>query len=298
MGLFGRLKERLTKTKDNLGKKLFEIFNKKVINDEFFEELEYALVSADVGAEVSADVIDELRESVLDGRVNDPETIKDMLKEILVSRIDYDIEPLSYPAIIMISGVNGAGKTTTIGKLAKKFTSEGKSVVLAAADTFRAAASEQLEIWADRAKVRIVKQGEGADPAAVVYDAISSAKAKGDDVIIVDTAGRLQTKKNLMDELGKITRVIARSYPEADYRNYIVVDATVGQNAISQVEAFDEVVDIDGIVLTKLDGTAKGGVVIGISGKLDVPVLYVGVGEQMDDLMEFDANEFIDAIVG
>lgn len=297
MGVFSKFKEKLTKTKDNFSKKLFEIFNRKVINDDFFDELEFALISADIGAETSADIIEELRESVLDKRIRTADEIKEELKEILIGRIDYDIPPVTSPAVIMVSGVNGAGKTTTVGKLAKKFSDSGKSVVLAAADTFRAAAAEQLEIWAERAKVRIVKHGEGADPAAVVYDAIASAKAKHTDIILVDTAGRLQTKKNLMDELSKITRVIKREFPEADYRNYIVIDATVGQNALSQVEAFNEAVDIDGIILTKLDGTAKGGVVIAVSAELDVPVLYTGLGEGVDDLVEFDAREFVNAII-
>jgi fused signal recognition particle receptor len=197
----------------------------------------------------------------------------------------------------MLIGVNGVGKTTTIGKLANKFVKEGKTVTIAAADTFRAAASDQLSVWADRAKVRIVKHAEGADPAAVVYDAIQSAKAKKTDLIIVDTAGRLQNKKNLMEELKKITRVIEREAEDYTILNYIVVDATIGQNAVSQVDAFDEAIDIDGIILTKLDGTAKGGVVLAISGAKEIPVLYVGVGEGIDDLIDFDANDFVNAIL-
>ncbi|MFA6867593.1 MAG: signal recognition particle-docking protein FtsY, partial [Clostridia bacterium] len=201
------------------------------------------------------------------------------------------------PLIIMVAGVNGVGKTTAIGKLANYFKSIGKSVVIAAADTFRAAASEQLEVWANRADVRIVKHTEGSDPAAVVFDAISSQKAKNTDVVLVDTAGRLHNKKNLMNELEKINRVIERELPDADRRNYIVLDATTGQNAVSQVKIFDEAVDIDGIILTKLDGTAKGGVVMAISAEYEMPVVFVGVGEQIDDLLPFDAKSFIDAIL-
>lgn len=297
MGIFKKIYERLAKTRENFSRKIFAVFNSKVINDEFFEELEFALLGADVGAKVSAEVIEELRETVMEKRIKDVDGIKSELKEILVGLLDYEIPEIEYPAVILISGVNGAGKTTAIGKLAKRYKEQGKSVVLAAADTFRAAASEQLAVWADRAGVRIVKHAEGADPAAVVYDAIQSAKAKKTDLIIVDTAGRLQNKKNLMEELKKITRVIDREAQEYTVLNYIVVDATIGQNAVSQVEVFDEAIDIDGIILTKLDGTAKGGVVLAISGAREIPVLYVGVGEGIDDLVDFDANDFVNAIL-
>ena len=201
------------------------------------------------------------------------------------------------PAVVMVVGVNGVGKTTTIGKLANQFKKQGKSVVIAAADTFRAAASEQLEVWAERANVRIVKHQEGSDPAAVVVDAIASAKARGTDVVLIDTAGRLHNKKNLMEELKKICRVVGRELPDADFRKYIVLDATTGQNAVSQAEVFSEDIDVDGIILTKLDGTAKGGVVIAIAEQLSLPVLYVGVGEKIDDLIPFDANDFIDVLL-
>ena len=297
MGLFKKIYERLSKTRESFSRKLFEVFNHKVINDEFFEELEYALVSADIGATVSEQIIDELKETVLEKRIKDVEEIRNELKEILVGMLDYDIPEIEYPAVILISGVNGAGKTTAIGKLAKKYSEEGKSVILAAADTFRAAASEQLSIWAERAGVRIVKHAEGADPAAVVYDALQSAKAKKADLVIVDTAGRLQNKKNLMEELKKITRVIDREAEGFDVLNYIVVDATVGQNAVSQVAVFDECVQLDGIILTKLDGTAKGGVVLAISGEREIPVLHVGIGEGIDDLIDFDAKDFVNAIL-
>lgn len=297
MGLFKKLKSGLARTRESISRKLFEIFNRKVINDEFFEELEYALISSDVGAEVSNQIVEDVREDVLAGRIADAEKVKEILKEKILERIDFEDDPIGTPAVILVSGVNGAGKTTAIGKLAKKFKSEGRKVLLCAADTFRAAASEQLTVWSERAGVRIVKQEEGADPASVVYDAIHSAKARGEDLILVDTAGRLQNKKNLMEELKKITRVIEREYPEADYRNYIVIDATIGQNALSQVDIFDEAIDVDGIILTKLDGTAKGGVVVAICGEKDVPVLYVGVGEQIDDLEDFDAEDFVNAII-
>ena len=297
MGFFKKVYERLAKTRENISRKFFAIFNSSVINDEFFDELECALVSSDMGAQVSTDVIEELRERVLAKRIKNADDIKSELKDILVGMLDYEIPEIEYPAVILVSGVNGAGKTTAIGKLAKRYKDAGKSVILAAADTFRAAASDQLTIWAERSGVRIVKHKEGADPAAVVYDAIQSAKAKGADLVIVDTAGRLQNKKNLMEELKKITRVIEREAEGFDIYNYIVVDATVGQNAVSQVGIFDEAIDIDGIILTKLDGTAKGGVVIAISGEMEIPVLYVGVGEGIEDLIDFDAKDFVNAIL-
>ena len=297
MGFFKKVYERLAKTRENISRKFFTLFNSSVINDEFFDELECALVSSDMGAQVSTDVIEELRERVLAKRIKNADEIKSELKDILVGMLDYEIPEIEYPAVILISGVNGAGKTTAIGKLAKRYKDAGKSVILAAADTFRAAASDQLTIWAERSGVRIVKHKEGADPAAVVYDAIQSAKAKGTDLVIVDTAGRLQNKKNLMEELKKITRVIEREADGFEVYNYIVVDATVGQNAVSQVGIFDEAIDIDGIILTKLDGTAKGGVVIAISGEMEIPVLYVGVGEGIEDLIDFDAKDFVNAIL-
>lgn len=297
MGFFKKVYERLAKTRESISRKFFALFNSGVINDEFFDELEYALVSSDMGATVSAEIIEELRDTVLAKRIKTADGIKAELKDILVGMLDYEIPEMEYPAVILISGVNGAGKTTAIGKLAKRYKEAGRSVILAAADTFRAAASEQLTIWAERAGVRIVKHKEGADPAAVVYDALQSAKAKGADLVIVDTAGRLQNKKNLMEELKKITRVIDREAEGFSIYNYIVVDATVGQNAVSQVEVFDEAVELDGIILTKLDGTAKGGVVLAISGEREIPVLYVGIGEGIDDLIDFDAKDFVNAIL-
>ena len=296
MGFFSKIKDGLKKTKESLGKKIFEAFKARELDDDFYEELEFAMVSADMGVTATDAILEELKDVVFEKKITSPEQARGELKRIMLESIDYEIPEYEYPLVILVAGVNGVGKTTAIGKLAKLFTTAGKSVVVAAADTFRAAASEQLEVWANRAGVRIVKSTEGSDPAAVVFDAISSAKAKGTDVILVDTAGRLHNKKNLMNELEKINRVITRELPDCDRRNYIVLDATTGQNAVQQVDVFNEAIDIDGIILTKLDGTAKGGVVMAISAEQEIPVVYVGVGEQIDDLLPFDATEFIDAI--
>lgn len=296
MGFFSKLKEGLKKTKDNIGKKIFAAFSGRALDDDFYEELEEAMLTADMGVTSTEQILDEFKDEVYREKITDTEKAKNLLKRIMVDSISYDIPDYDYPLVILLAGVNGVGKTTAIGKLANYFKSIGKSVVVAAADTFRAAASEQLEVWADRANVRIIKHKEGSDPASVVFDAISSAKARGDDVILVDTAGRLHNKKNLMDELKKIHKVIIRELPNADYRSYIVLDATTGQNALSQVEIFSEAIDIDGIILTKLDGTAKGGVVMAISAEQEIPVVFVGVGEKIDDLLPFNPEEFVDAI--
>lgn len=296
MGFFSKLKEGLKKTKDNIGKKIFAAFSGRALDDDFYEELEEAMLTADMGVTATEQILDEFKHEVYREKITDTEKAKNLLKRIMVDSISYDIPDYDYPLIILLAGVNGVGKTTAIGKLANYFKSIGKSVVVAAADTFRAAASDQLEVWADRANVRIIKHKEGSDPASVVFDAISSAKARGDDVILVDTAGRLHNKKNLMDELKKIHKVIIRELPNADYRSYIVLDATTGQNALSQDEIFSEAIDIDGIILTKLDGTAKGGVVMAISAEQEIPVVFVGVGEKIDDLLPFNPEEFVDAI--
>lgn len=296
MGFFSKLKEGLKKTKDNIGKKIFAAFSGRALDDDFYEELEEAMLTADMGVTATEQILDEFKDEVYREKITDTEKAKNLLKRIMVDSISYDIPDYDYPLVILLAGVNGVGKTTAIGKLANYFKSIGKSVVVAAADTFRAAASDQLEVWADRANVRIIKHKEGSDPASVAFDAISSAKARGDDVILVDTAGRLHNKKNLMDELKKIHKVIIRELPNADYRSYIVLDATTGQNALSQVEIFSEAIDIDGIILTKLDGTAKGGVVMAISAEQEIPVVFVGVGEKIDDLLPFDPEEFVDAI--
>lgn len=296
MGFFSKLKEGLKKTKDNIGKKIFAAFSGRALDDDFYEELEEAMLTADMGVTATEQILDEFKDEVYREKITDTEKAKNLLKRIMVDSISYDIPDYDYPLVILLAGVNGVGKTTAIGKLANYFKSIGKSVVVAAADTFRAAASDQLEVWADRANVRIIKHKEGSDPASVVFDAISSAKARDDDVILVDTAGRLHNKKNLMDELKKIHKVIIRELPNADYRSYIVLDATTGQNALSQVEIFSEAIDIDGIILTKLDGTAKGGVVMAISAEQEIPVVFVGVGEKIDDLLPFNPEEFVDAI--
>ena len=296
MGFFSKLKEGLKKTKDNIGKKIFAAFSGRALDDDFYEELEEAMLTADMGVTATEQILDEFKDEVYREKITDTEKAKNLLKRIMVDSISYDIPDYDYPLVILLAGVNGVGKTTAIGKLANYFKSIGKSVVVAAADTFRAAASDQLEVWADRANVRIIKHKEGSDPASVVFDAISSAKARGDDVILVDTAGRLHNKKNLMDELKKIHKVIIRELPNADYRSYIVLDATTGQNALSQVEIFSEAIDIDGIIITKPDGTAKGGVVMAISAEQEIPVVFVGVGEKIDDLLPFNPEEFVDAI--
>ena len=297
MGFFQKIKEGIKKTKDAFSKKLFFAFSARELNDEFYENLEEALLTADVGITATENLLEELKNEIFKRKIKKPEDAKSVLAELMVQDIDYDVPAYEYPLVILLSGVNGVGKTTAIGKLAHRFKEEGKSVVVAAADTFRAAASEQLEVWGQRAGVRVIRHSEGADPAAVVFDAISSAKAKGNDVVLIDTAGRLHNKKNLMAELQKICRVVDRELPEADFRKYLVLDATTGQNAVSQAQIFSEDIDTDGIILTKLDGTAKGGVVLAISDEIGLPVVYVGVGEQIDDLIPFNAKEFIDALL-
>lgn len=297
MGIFSKISNGLKKTKENFSRKIYELFKGRAIDDDFYEELEMALISADVGFTATEMICDKLKEACYEKRLTDTSQAKDILKQIMISEIDYEIPEYKYPLVILVAGVNGVGKTTAIGKLAKYFKSEGKSVVLAAADTLRAAASDQLTVWAERAGVRIVKQSEGSDPAAVVFDAISSAKARKDDVVLIDTAGRLHNKKNLMNELNKIHKVVDREYPDCDYRSYIVLDATTGQNAVAQVETFGEIFDIDGIILNKLDGTAKGGVVFAISSEQEIPVCFVGVGEKIDDLIKFDATSFIEELI-
>ncbi len=297
MGFFKKIIDGLKKTQQNIGFKLKQLFKVGVFDDDFFDDLETLLLSGDIGANATVEITEELRDRLQDKKITDPESAMKELKSILVEMLDADQFEISSPAVIMVVGVNGVGKTTTIGKLASRFKKEGKSVVIAAADTFRAAASEQLEIWADRANVRIVKHQEGSDPAAVVFDALSSAKSKHTDVVLIDTAGRLHNKVNLMEELKKINRIISRECPDFDRKNLIVLDATTGQNALAQVETFNEAVDIDSIALTKLDGTAKGGVVVAIKNKFDIPVDFIGVGEGIDDLMPFDAESFVEGIL-
>lgn len=299
MGFFNKIFGALKKTKDALSQKLTMLFARDKIGEDFYEDLEDVLISSDVSYSTAEDIVESLRDRMIKEKVSDKEFVLSALKEILAEKLENAGElEIEYPAIIMVIGVNGVGKTTTIGKLANYFKSQGKSVLLAAGDTFRAAAGEQLEVWADRSKVRLVKHGEGSDPSAVVFDAVSSMKAKNTDVLIVDTAGRLHVKANLMEELKKINRVAEREYPEAAFYKFIVLDATTGQNALSQVSTFDEAVGIDGVVLTKLDGTAKGGFVVSLCDEYEVPVAFIGTGEKIDDLAPFNAQEFVDALFG
>ena len=297
MGLFAKLREGLTKTRDSLMGRVDTLVKEtRKIDEDFYEELEDILLMSDCGMKATTAIMDELRRRVSENKVKDADTAKQMLKDIIIEQMDIPRPPLRWPMVMLVVGVNGAGKTTTIGKLALRFQNIGRRIILCAADTFRAAAADQLTVWAERARVPIVKHAEGADPAAVVYDGIQSAKAQGADLLIVDTAGRLHNKKNLMDELNKMRRVIDREFPEADVRCMLVLDATTGQNGLAQARAFKEVCEIGGIILTKLDGTAKGGIALAIRQELEVPVWYIGVGEGIDDLQPFAARDFVDAL--
>ncbi len=296
-GLFARLREGLSKTRGNMTEKVDDMVREnRKIDEDFYEELEDILLMADCGLKATTVMIDDLRARVKAGKVKDAAEAREMLKQIMVEQMDIPRPPLKWPMVMLIVGVNGVGKTTTIGKLALRFQSIGRKVMLCAGDTFRAAAAEQLTVWAERARVPIIKHAEGADPAAVVFDAIRSAKAQQADLLIIDTAGRLHNKKNLMDELSKMRRVIDREYPEADTRCILVLDATTGQNGLMQARAFKEVAEIGGIILSKLDGTAKGGIALAIRQELEVPVWYIGVGEGIDDLQPFNAKDFVDAL--
>ena len=296
-GLFARLREGLSKTRGNMSDRVDTLARQTVrIDDDFYEELEDILILSDCGMQATTRMIDELKARVKSQGIKDGMQAKEVLKQIMIEEMDIPRPPLKWPMVMLVVGVNGVGKTTTIGKLALRFQAIGRKVMVAAADTFRAAASEQLTVWAERARVPIVKHEEGADPAAVVFDAIRSAKANEADLLLVDTAGRLHNKKNLMDELEKIRRVIDREYPEADVRCILVLDATTGQNGLQQARAFKEVCEVNGIILTKLDGTAKGGIALAIRQELDVPVWYIGVGEGIDDLQPFNAKDFIEAL--
>ena len=297
MGLFAKLREGLTKTRDSLMGRVDTLVKEtRKIDEDFYEELEDILLMSDCGMKATTAIMDELRRRVSENKVKDADTAKQMLKDIMIEQMDIPRPPLRWPMVMLVVGVNGAGKTTTIGKLALRFQNIGRRIILCAADTFRAAAADQLTVWAYRARVPIVKHAEGADPAAVVYDGIQSAKAQGADLLIVDTAGRLHNKKNLMDELNKMRRVIDREFPEADVRCMLVLDATTGQNGLAQARAFKEVCEIGGIILTKLDGTAKGGIALAIRQELEVPVWYIGVGEGIDDLQPFNAKDFVEAL--
>ena len=301
MGFFDKLKNGLGKTRDNFNEKINGVFSSfRKVDEELLEELEEILIMSDIGVETSTEIISKLRERIKKEKINDEEGVKKALKEEMqeiLDEVDNSLKLNTTPSIILVVGVNGVGKTTTIGKIANKLRLEGKKVIVAAADTFRAAAVEQLEIWAKRANVDIVKKEEGADPASVVYDAIKKAKETNADVLICDTAGRLHNKKYLMDELLKINKVILKELPEASNEALMVIDGTTGQNAIEQVKAFKEIVNITGLVLTKLDGTAKGGVVIGIVHENKIPVKFIGVGEKIDDMEIFNSQDFVNAII-
>ena len=298
MGLFTKLAQALTKTKSAISSKLSDLFIKDKIGSDFYEDLTDVLISSDIGVDTAETMVDDLKERMRREKVTDKETVLNNLRAVISDTLsnteDFEID---YPAVIMVIGVNGVGKTTSIGKLAKYFVDNKKTVTLAAADTFRAAASEQLDVWADRADVRIIKHDEGSDPSSVVYDAVVSAKAKKTDVLIIDTAGRLHVKANLMEELKKMTRIVEREYPDAEFYKFIVLDATTGNNALSQVETFDDAVSLDGVILTKLDGSAKGGFVLSIAERYGIPVKFVGTGEKLEDLDVFDIKEFVESLL-
>jgi len=302
MGIFSKIKEGLSKTKNSFNEKLDSVIKAfRTVDEDLFEELEEVLIMSDIGVNTSMEIIERLRDTVLTKNIKEPEAVKNELHEILVNILtegtDSKIKTEGTPAVIMVIGVNGVGKTTSIGKIAANYKKQGKSVVLAAADTFRAGAIEQLEVWADRAGADIIKQQEGSDPAAVIFDAVNYAKNKKADILLCDTAGRLHNKKNLMEELKKIYKILDRELPNSSKEVLLVLDATTGQNAVMQAKLFKEAADITGIVLTKLDGTAKGGIVFAIKNEYDIPVKLIGVGEGIDDLMDFEAGDFVDAIL-
>ena len=300
MGLFSKLKEGLTKTRDNIVSGIDNIFNGfSSIDDDFYEELEETLIMGDIGVRATDEIIEDLKAKVKENKIKDPKDCKQLLIDTIKEKMNlgpnaYEFE--NTKSIVMLIGVNGVGKTTSVGKLAGHLKEQNKKVVLAAADTFRAAAIEQLTEWANRVGADIIAQNEGSDPAAVIYDSIAAAKARHADVLLCDTAGRLQNKKNLMEELKKINRIIDKEYPDAYRETLVVLDGTTGQNALAQAKQFMEVADITGIILTKLDGTAKGGIAVAIQSELGIPVKYVGIGEKIDDLQKFDANDFVNAL--
>ena len=300
MGFFDKLKNGLSKTRKGITERIDQVlvsFGK--VDEELFDELEEVLITSDIGVDTALRIISGVKKKVKEGKVTNPLMVKNLLKEELVEILGDETPDLKLspsPVVITVIGVNGVGKTTSIGKIASMLKKDGKKVMLAAADTFRAAAIDQLEIWSNRVGVELIKQEEGSDPAAVIYDALQAARARKADVLICDTAGRLHTKKNLMEELKKVSRIIDREMPDATRENLLVLDATTGQNAVSQAKTFSEVTDISGIVLTKLDGTAKGGIVIAIKSELDIPVKLIGVGEQIDDLQPFNSKDFVEAL--
>ena len=298
-GFFKRLKEGLSKTRNSIVDSFSSVFGASHIDDDFYEELEETFIMADMGYETTEKVIENLKERVKEARIKEPAACKELIiniirDQMMVDESAYDFEKKK--SVILVIGVNGVGKTTTIGKLAAQYKKSGKKVLIAAADTFRAAAIDQLKTWADRAGVEMISHIEGADPAAVVYDAVSAAKARNTDILLIDTAGRLHNKKNLMDELAKMRRIISRDYPDANVESLIVLDGTTGQNALEQARQFSNVTEIDGIVITKLDGTAKGGIAIAIQAELNVPVKFIGIGEKIDDLQRFDPSAYVEAL--
>ena len=298
-GFFKRLKEVLSKTRNSIVDSFSSVFGASHIDDDFYEELEETFIMADMGYETTEKVIENLKERVKEARIKEPAACKELIiniirDQMMVDESAYDFEKKK--SVILVIGVNGVGKTTTIGKLAAQYKKSGKKVLIAAADTFRAAAIDQLKTWANRAGVEMISHNEGADPAAVVYDAVSAAKARNTDILLIDTAGRLHNKKNLMDELAKMRRIISRDYPDANVESLIVLDGTTGQNALEQARQFSNVTEIDGIVITKLDGTAKGGIAIAIQAELNVPVKFIGIGEKIDDLQRFDPSAYVEAL--
>ena len=298
-GFFKRLKEGLSKTRNSIVDSFSSVFGASHIDDDFYEELEETFIMADMGYETTEKVIENLKERVKEARIKEPAACKELIiniirDQMMVDESAYDFEKKK--SVILVIGVNGVGKTTTIGKLAAQYKKSGKKGLIAAADTFRAAAIDQLKTWADRAGVEMISHNEGADPAAVVYDAVSAAKARNTDILLIDTAGRLHNKKNLMDELAKMRRIISRDYPDANVESLIVLDGTTGQNALEQARQFSNVTEIDGIVITKLDGTAKGGIAIAIQAELNVPVKFIGIGEKIDDLQRFDPSAYVEAL--
>lgn len=298
-GFFRRLLDGLSKTRANIARSFSAVFSGSDIDDDFYEEIEELLITSDMGVETTDNIIEDLKEKVAANKIKEPAECREILIESIKEQMRspegiFDFE--NETSVILVIGVNGVGKTTSIGKLAAMYKGMGKRVLLAAADTFRAAACEQLKEWANRAGVEIVSGQEGADPGSVVYDAVAAAKARHADILICDTAGRLHNKKNLMDELGKIYRIVGKEYPEAHLESFVVVDGTTGQNALVQAKQFGEVAQVTGIILTKLDGTAKGGIAVAIESQLDIPVKYIGVGEQIDDLQRFDADSFVNAL--
>lgn len=298
-GFFKRLKEGLSKTRNSIVDSFSSVFGASHIDDDFYEELEETFIMADMGYETTEKVIENLKERVKEARIKEPAACKELIiniirDQMMVDESAYDFEKKK--SVILVIGVNGVGKTTTIGKLAAQYKKSGKKVLIAAADTFRAAAIDQLKTWADRAGVEMISHNEGADSAAVVYDAVSAAKARNTDILLIDTAGRLHNKKNLMDELAKMRRIISRDYPDANVESLIVLDGTTGQNALEQARQFSNVTEIDGIVITKLDGTAKGGIAIAIQAELNVPVKFIGIGEKIDDLQRFDPSAYVEAL--